>query len=196
MQRDRLNAHQRVDLLRVGADLAGEIQQAGISRLAFGFRKGEMGRFRADAARAEPDARGQGALETRLRFGQRVGIAVARADVAAHDRQGKPGERIADIAKRLAGHVLFGGAGNALVKANCVASNPAPRMAAASARGSMRPKSWPRMPMIAEFPPAYDTSVYARRGTFMSYNNRNDRQRADLNFFFVRRREATFEAAQ
>ena len=39
VQRDRLNAHQRVDLLRVGADLAGEIQQAGVSRLAFGFRK-------------------------------------------------------------------------------------------------------------------------------------------------------------
>ena len=89
VQRDRLNAHQRVDLLRVGADLAGEIQQAGVSRLAFGFREGEMGRFRADAA---------------------------CADVAAHDGQGKPGERLADVAERLAGHVLLGGGGKRLGK--------------------------------------------------------------------------------
>ena len=96
--------------------LAGEIQQAGVSRLTFGFREGEMGRFRADAARAERDARGQGALETRLRFGQRVGVAVACADVAAHDGQGKPGERLADVAERLAGHVLLGGGGKRLGK--------------------------------------------------------------------------------
>ena len=75
-----------------------------------------MGRFRADAARAERDARGQGALETRLRFGQRVGVAVACADVAAHDGQGKPGERLADVAERLAGHVLLGGGGKRLGK--------------------------------------------------------------------------------
>ena len=88
MQRDGFNAHERMHLFGVCADLAGEIQQAGVSRLTFGFREGEMGRFRADAARAERDARGQGALETRLRFGQRVGVAVARADVSAHDGQG------------------------------------------------------------------------------------------------------------
>lgn len=50
MQRDGFNAHERMHLFGVCADLAGEIQQAGIGGFTLGFGKGEMGRLRADAA--------------------------------------------------------------------------------------------------------------------------------------------------
>ena len=111
MQRDGFNAHERMHLFGVCADLAGEIQQAGIGGFTLGFGKGEMGRLRADAARAEDDAGGQGTLETRLCLRQHIGIAIAGADIAAHHGQDNSGERAADFTERAGGHILFCGRG-------------------------------------------------------------------------------------
>lgn len=74
MQRDGFNAHERMHLFGVCADLAGEIQQAGIGGFTLGFGKGEMGRLRADAARAEDDAGGTGTLNAPLLSANTIGI--------------------------------------------------------------------------------------------------------------------------
>lgn len=85
---NRLNADPCADLFGVCADLPRKIEQTGIGGFALRLRKGEMRCFRADAARAEKHACGKSLLKLRLCFRELAWVAVACADIAAHDGQG------------------------------------------------------------------------------------------------------------